>query len=129
MPPSRYLFSGAVVDSNSVQDTSDTSSSSDDVPSSSNHPECGGSSVCNNSEQPDPDTKGCDGAVLEHTSPRQQKTDMNNDSASPKTHETSLADTTTDSESNAIKHDNNKNIHEPPQLCEPPSKRPNLELV
>ena len=66
---------------------------------------------------------------MEHTSPQQRKTDMTNDSASPKIHETSLADMTTDNESNAIKHDNNKNIHEPPQLCEPPSKRPNLELV
>jgi len=127
VPPSRYLFSGAVVDS-SAQDTPDTSSSFDDVPSSSNHPDCGGSSICQNSGQLDPDTKGCDGAVLEHIAPQHQKTDTNSDNVPPKTHKASLADTK-DGESSVTKHDGNKNVHEPPQLGEPPSKRPNLEIV
>jgi len=137
VPPSRYLFSGAVVDSSgdsSAQDTSDTSSSSDDVLSSSSHPNCRGSSICKNSGQLDPDTKGCDGAMLKHTSSQsqnsthQQNTDMKSDSAPPKTHEASLADTT-GGENNTTKHDSTKKIHEPPQLCGPPSKRLNLELV
>ena len=134
VPPSRYLFSGAIVDSSgdsSAPDTSDTSSSSGDVLSSSN---CGGPNVCKNSGQLDPDTKGCDGTVLEHTSsqpqdsPHQKNTDMKSDSAPPKTHEASLADST-GGENNTTKHDSNKKIHEPPQLCGPPSKRANLELV